>query len=304
MNNSLRLYLDTADLIGVADAKRVRRKIIDGLLAACQATATTLVVSLWHVADVRAAPSDAARRVIEAVDRFPSRGLITLDSAGVMLLPLESFASVVDENPAAVQFTNNLATFITTLDQSFEVPNSAIPERQLNLCGQLTLAMAIQETDEDALRVGRAFLHRNRREIPSERHETMLQSLVQSPIWNLRQQLRALGAWNQTTLADAVYKRDVRPASGEHVGEHLGILVDQRRRRLRDRSVQDGDLADRHHVEFAPYVDVFTGDKDVCAWLDEWRSKIPYERSVRAIKSNHLETVIDALNALHGGRQR
>jgi hypothetical protein len=69
-------------------------------------------------------------------------------------------------------------------------------------------------------------------------------------------------------------------------------------RSVDDRGVQDGDVPDRNHCQVAPYVDVFTGDKDVCAWLDEWRPKVPHERAVRAINSNHLPRVIEALRQL------
>jgi hypothetical protein len=49
-------------------------------------------------------------------------------------------------------------------------------------------------------------------------------------------------------------------------------------------------------------VDIFTGDKDVCAWIEEWRSQIPYPREVTAINSNHLKVVIDAIKTLESKR--
>lgn len=297
MTDGPRLYLDTADLIGIADRNRVSEVTIDRLINACETTQTTLVVSLWHVADVRSAPPDSARRVIEVVGRFAHRGLIGLDDNGASVAHLESLADLVDENPHAVHLLNGLVSFFTDIEQSIDLPNTPIPERLKNLGGKIALAMLAEESEEDALRVGREMLHKHRRLVPAERHDMMVQTIVHSPIRNLRSQLRTLGVWDSASVADAMRKREAS-ASAVHVGKHVGILVDQRRRAQRDRCAQDGDLADRQHVQFAPYVDIFTGDKDLCGWLDEWRSKVRYERNVKAIHSNRLDAVTTAIETL------
>jgi len=49
-------------------------------------------------------------------------------------------------------------------------------------------------------------------------------------------------------------------------------------------------------------IDRMTGDKDVCTWIEEWRSQIPYPREVTAINSNHLKVVIDAIKTLESKR--
>jgi hypothetical protein len=293
MTDGLRLYLDTADLISIADGNRVSDATVQRLIEAIEATRTTVVVSLWHVVDLRAAPSDAARRVIDAVGRFPLRGLVGLDADGVRVQPLDSFADVVDENPDAVHLVGTLANAFTNLATSAEPLSGSVPQRLVNLGARLLRAMTSAETEDEALRVGREMLYQHRRRITPERQEAMVQAVLQSELWSQRLLFSMLARKH----GDVMRKHEVEISSG-HVGKHVGILVDQRRSGQRDRAVQHGDLADRHHVEFAPYVDIFTGDKDVCIWLDEWRLKVPYERPVRAVNSNHLDTVIDELYAV------
>jgi hypothetical protein len=66
----------------------------------------------------------------------------------------------------------------------------------------------------------------------------------------------------------------------------------------RERAMQHGDIPNRHHVEAAPYVDIFTGDRDVCVWLNEWRDSIGYDRNVRIINSAHLTELLGAVRDL------
>jgi hypothetical protein len=152
------------------------------------------------------------------------------------------------------------------------------------------------ESRGDAMKLAREFLHKQRRRIPPDRVESMPPAI--DAMWSLRIQLEEAGRWNPEVLAQAFSVREVSSVPAGTVGEHIGMLVDQRRRGQLDRAVQDGDIADRHHVEFAPYVDIYTGDWDVCTWLDEWRTKVRYERNVAAIGTRRLRDVVAVLETL------
>jgi len=290
---SYQLYLDTADLISIADRK-VNEETWRRLVAACDATQTTLLVSLWHVADLRSAPADAAQRVVDAVATFPRRALVSLTEDDVVVIPLDDLSALIREHRSGIEVLNEITSHATMIEQSVESSAHLRAQRVVNLSTRVMVAMVAEVDDANALRVAQEMLHKFRRDIPPEQHDLILQSLMTSPFWQLRAQFRNLG-WDAARIASEVEKRDVQVPTGSHLGRHLGALVHQRRIGQVDRGAQDGDVPDRHHVEFAPYVDIFTCDKDICAWIDEWRTKLPYARSLSAFRSNHLQLVVEEL---------
>lgn len=287
-----RLYLDTADLVTIGDGK-VDAAVVNDLLRECERTGTVLVVSLWHVADARNAKPDGRHRIFDAVDRFPERALATLDDQGISFLRIPSLAALIREHGDDLQVLYDHVNHATDLLQSAPA-RSGLPQWLVNLSGRV-LQQTLQhaQSRDDAMTLARAHLHKERRRIPPERVDGMLAAIDQ--MWTLRGQLEQAGVWQPDVLAQAFSVRDVASDPSGTVGEHIGVLVEQRRRGQRDRSVQDGDIADRHHVQFAPYVDVFTGDWDLCTWLNEWRSKVRYERDVFPIGSRRLGELVAKL---------
>jgi hypothetical protein len=139
----------------------------------------------------------------------------------------------------------------------------------------------------------RELLNKERRRVPPERFDAMLEMAAYG--WSLRAQFEEVGIWHAEMPAEALTAREVADVPTGSIGNHLGVLVDQRRRAQRHRAVQDGDLADRNHVQFAPYVDVFTGDLEICTWLRDWRVKLPFQRQVQPVASRHLREVLALL---------
>ena len=293
--NGPRLYLDTADLITIGDEK-VDAGVVAALMRACDRTGTVLVVSLWHVADARNAEPDGRERIFDAVDRFPQRALARLDEDDLDLLPIPSLTSLIREHGDDVQVLNDHVSNATELLQKHEAP-TAQPVWLMNLSKRMMLhVLHNAQSRDDAIKLAREFLHKQRRRIPPERVESMLPAIDQA--WNLRAQLEEAGMWGPEVLTQAFSVREVSSVPYGTVGEHIGVLVEQRRRGQLDRAVQDGDIADRQHVQFAPYVDIFTGDWDLCTWLDEWRAKLRYERNVVPIGTRRLRDVVAVLETL------
>lgn len=290
----LRLYLDTADLIMIGDGKE-DPAVVRELFAQCERLDVLLVASLWHVADARNAPVDARDRIIGAIDTFPRRALTRLDDDGeLVLLPIPSLKQVLDENGEDVQTILDQANNAVGIEQSAP-PRGNVPLASLNLGKKLLLEVMTADTKEESLRLAQAFIHKNRRKIATEQTDEMLQ--VVERMWSVREQLEPLGIWTPDVLTDALTKAEVAKAGERPIGKHVGVLVDQRRRAQLDRRYQSGDLADRNHVEYAPYMDIYTGDHDICTWLVEWRSKLTYERPVVPISNRNLRKVVEELQA-------
>jgi hypothetical protein len=294
------IYLDTADLISIGDQK-VNEESITQLVHSCKHSNAILIVSRWHLVDLRAAPHDAALRALDATERFPALAAIELHDGGAHIAPLRRVADLMNEDPIALSHVNDLATLVTHAEQMTERLDPAIPRKLSNSLKKLLHQMLQEETEDTAMSTGRTYLHRSRRTWPSKSHDHILATMLST--WRQVRDFRKVGLFsNIANTLSATGERETTPLVGAHIGRHLSALVDQRRQKQQDRPVGRGDAVDRRHVEFAPYVDIFTGDKDVCTWIEEWRSQIPYPREVTAINSNHIKVVIDAIKTLESKR--
>lgn len=300
-NDAPRLYLDTADLVEIGDG-RVRNATLERLIEGCVITGTVLMLSPWHRVDLRAAPDDAATRVIHAADRFPNKALLLPTDEGVEIEAIESLDSFVRENATSFSLLDEAVDIATRteieVEKELAVDPSPSPLRIKNLMMRLLAEMYESEDEVEALRIGEAFLWKRRRDIPPEQAPAIVEGML--GLWRARVAAREEGIWDEEQFRVQTRDQGAPPA---HVGKRLSALVDDRRRAQKDRDAQNGDLPDRNHAILAPYVDIFTGDKDICSWIDEWRRRLAYERPVHAITSNHLDLVATAVEEFVRGPQ-
>jgi hypothetical protein len=296
----LRLYLDTADLITIGDGKEESTTV--ELLALCEQLRVVLMVSLWHVVDARNADDASRSRILRAIDRFPYRALARVDGMELAFMTFDSFEVLCDENTDYLQRINSAANQVTEIAQS--APPPAKPGWELNLVKRALLdGVAKASTKEEAIERARAIFDKERRRLPKDRTAQMLTSI--SDVWDIRIQLEAAGIWCAEVVTEALTTRAESAVPDQNPGRHIGVLVDQHRSRQLDRAHQSGDAADIHHANFAPHVDIFTGDHDICTWLKKWRSSIPYVRDVQPLGSGKLGHVLALLRAWppHGSRR-
>lgn len=288
----IRLYLDTSDLISIGDGKE-DSTVVAELFHQCERQEATLLVSAWHIADMRNAPPDAKQRIVDAIERFPRCSLATLEDDGVALCLVPSLDALLTAHAADVQMLEQQVNDAVYAHQSSPSAHD-LPVWLANLSKRL-MAQVIENatTEEEAVEIARAFLVKHRRRIPAQNAEALLEGVVVH-VWPLRNRLADAGH-DPKVAVKGLMKPEIANVPNGHVGRHLGDLVNQRRQGQRDRAVQRGDLADRNHVQFAPYVDVFTGDHDVCTWLAEWRTLLPFERQVEPVTSRHLRQVVTFL---------
>lgn len=291
--DNLRLYLDTADLIMIGDGKEDPTVVAD-LFHHCERLDVVLAASLWHVADARNAPDDARARIVAAIDAFPRRALVRLgDTGGLIVWPIASLQNLLDEHGDDVNTLLAQAKNAASVEESVQPPTH-VPAAHLNLVKKLALeVLSNAKTKAEAVNIALAFVHKHRRRIAPQQAESMLQAM--ETMWTLRENLDAVGVWDPQLVVDAFTKVEVTNVGERPLGKHVSVLIDQRRRGQLDRKYQTGDLADRNHAEYAPYVDIFTGDLDICTWLVEWRSKINFERHVIPIRNRQLRKVVEVL---------
>lgn len=286
----LRLYLDTADLADIGDGRDESATV--ELLALCERLDVLLVVSLWHVVDTRNADEATRRRVFRAVDRFPQRLLARVEDSGLVFMSFQSFEALCDEHADDVKVMDAANNHFVALQES--APPPLQPGWQLNLSKRVLLeSVGKASSREEAIEVARAMLYKERRRLPEDRRDQMLAMVNQ--VWDVRVHLESVGIWSPEVVSEVLTTRDVAAVPDENVGRHIGVLINQRRGRQLDRKPQSGDAADIHHAHFAPYVDIYTGDHDICTWLNEWRSEIPYERDVHPVSNRHMDRVLAIL---------
>lgn len=74
-------------------------------------------------------------------------------------------------------------------------------------------------------------------------------------------------------------------------------LRDARRRDL-GRNSKRSDLVDLRHVQYVPYVDIFTTDKENVAVLSPVLAKWQWRRQAKVLRNRNLDRVIEEVNAL------
>lgn len=163
-------------------------------------------------------------------------GVISLDDEGASVHGLRRVVDLIDEHPPGVILVNELATLVTDVYRSIERLDPAIPERFSNSVRRLLHEVLRQETEEAAMSAAMSYLHKNRRKFPPEKHE-MTSAMMLSAFRNAGE-LRSIGLFlNMNRSLDDAKEREICPPASTHIGRHLGSLVDQRRRRQRDREV-------------------------------------------------------------------
>ena len=218
------------------------------------------------------------------------------DTGRLVFWPIPSLQKLLDEHGDDVSTLLAQANHAVTIEQSVQPPTN-IPVAYLNLVKKLALEVLPNATTKaEAVNRAHAFIYKHRRRISPQQTDSMLQTI--ETMWTLREELQTVGIWDPQLVVDALTKAEVANVGERPIGKHVGVLIDQRRRGQLDRRYQKGDLADRNHAEYAPYMDIFTGDHDICTWLIEWRSKIQYERPVVAISNRRLREVVATLESL------
>src|SRR5690606_36600277 len=153
----------------------------------------------------------AASRILEAVDLFATRALISTTDDGVALSPLSSLVDFVQGHQPEVGVVGSLASLTPNLDKSIPELASVVPQSVANQSAALIVEMLKYDDKQHARRAGSDFLFRNRRIFPPDRHQEMLRSILESPMWQFMQTIKRLGLPLPEGIADIVGGRAVRP---------------------------------------------------------------------------------------------
>ncbi len=133
-----RLYLDTSDLLNIADGK-VDSVIIDELVSTMLETDTWLVVAKEHIQDVSKSDGPTKQRFIAAVQRFGPIQLVlsgpdkvepwTAERADIVTEPCPNFADIVNAQaaPEALDRMNALQDAIHAADVAAQERVAAAP---------------------------------------------------------------------------------------------------------------------------------------------------------------------------------
>lgn len=321
-----RLYLDTADLLDIAD-KRVDESIVVSLADAMEEHAVALIISHEHMIDALV-PGDpvSVDQLSTALEQFRLRFLVLKGPEQVEPWAVNGHAQDIDiegchnirEILTAPEAAANLLTSRTVQDAAHRGATSSNASRRLN--GDLRIPrhqreIALQSSitqfrgwmGSDPLPIVLHHLERNGGTPTAAEVENLVQA--QQPFANVLDEvgpsIDAHGIDRTALLrriACSVASDGFRVAPGAWLGAKLynGLSADLRRTPLRS------DLVDCMHATYFPYIDIATCDAQshviLSRFINQAHGSRP--RSATLFRNGRLSNVIAHIKTLPTGAER
>jgi len=305
----LRLYLDTGDLVRIADGRTDPSE----LLRVMHETDTSLVISREHVQDATWKCDDATRdRFIAAVERFGvilmvQEGPFTIEPAGgsdIVVVPCTNFGEVV-RSPAAKPWMDTAnaiadASFAASVDVQGHVAQAPAPLRRkasFELLGQSVVTLIRRGESLETSDVLAAWeaeglgAGAGPERAAVEARATAFKALV-----DRLKPLAASGGMDGDDILRGYI--DVMSKPEQFPGLHLQLIVGAAEMADFGHERQRSTSVDLEHVAHFPYVDVATVDRQTRHFLVEVAKAKPEEIAPRAptvLLSGDLDKVARAL---------
>lgn len=311
-----RLYLDTAEILTIADGK-VDREIVRELVSAMSARCVVLVISLEHLQDsLTRADSNAPDRVTAALERFPLRAVVVSGPSAIEpwpvgvgdieIAPAANIREVL-MHPRRGPILSELASAqdaIHNADVSFQQAQAAFAEQRLSNAEHtlalqviITLVRGWRGTDVDE--VIEYWATRSDLRLSSAVRASLVAHL--QPIAQLMSKFVADERFDDvarlsilTRMRDGFGAAPLSHAPGLFLAARLATCRTQNRTRTPSRS----DSLDGLHAMHFPYVDLATCDRQTYHCLAPHLPRIPGPRRPILFRNGQLPNVLNAVNAL------
>jgi hypothetical protein len=300
-----RLYLDTSDLLDIADG----RTPTELLLSTMEATRTLLVVSRAHAQDAIAPGDDVAReRFIRALELFGT--LLLVVDGPLTVEPLVEGVDDINVEPCSnireILLSEGSAAWLNRErdwqeEMHLASQRSAVrlatipPAKQLRkaveqLGWQCAITMIRGWLSDDPQVIVEYWQAKSNLELSPKERDRILTAM--RAMAELLEPVRKLQADQDTVdfqlrrWASAFGDAKGFPGSMLSHGVAWELSRDRKRKRLRS------DHVDVDHVAHIPYVDIATCDRAVIHMMRPYLAKIHARRGARVIRSGHIQDVI------------
>jgi hypothetical protein len=306
-----RLYLDTAELLDMADG-RTDAGVVSALIREMERSSTLLVVSVEHAQDImHGAAADTYERFLCALERFPNRAVVTTaphdiepweDKAEDIVVELADNTREIFSHPRARPFVKELvqehaALFDVTVETKVNeaaVGSLSRSARGLLLRCLVTLVRGWRGTD-----VATILAMWEGREPPSlsedERNSLLLLLAPWAELLAEFERRHHPSAAMRERMLD-YFRNSFDDASHEYSpGMFLGGRLVRCLRRNTGRNPLRSDSVDGMHAQYFPYVDVATCDRQVFACLSKHVRDLRWPRALHLFRNGQLADVIALL---------
>jgi hypothetical protein len=145
-----------------------------------------------------------------------------------------------------------------------------------------------------------AFWEEHQGRVESDEALAAVMSQLQ-PIAEMLERLRSTPGFDVDAMKAKLGESEDRSLSVRRPGVYLERALRGARQRNLDRNSKRSDLVDLHHVQYLPYVDVFTTDKENVAALSPLLANATLRRSGKLLRNRNLARVTEELVRLGGG---
>jgi hypothetical protein len=308
-----RLYLDTAELLAVADGK-VDAQLFSELLAGMIERRVILVISIEHMQDAipRADPR-AASRMADALERFPLRAVVLTEPHEIepwgetpvdITIGMAPNIREILAAPAAAPFVGSLSNaqdhLFNAIRASQEVRRSTTIARPVGrIVWRCLVALVRGHDGGEPDHVVSAFERETGAALDGKVRAEVIAQLV--PWANL---LRDVGSVmdpapeNRTNLLLRIRETVDDKIHACSPGLYLAARLAHSQASNIARTVKRSDSVDGMHARYFPYVDIATCDRHVYACIVQHLPKARGTRRVRLFRNGCLRDVVSAVNQL------
>lgn len=312
-----RLYLDTAEILRIADGKE-HAELVSALTEEMRQRGVLLLVSIHHLEDAlpKAVDPRTVDRVADALERFAFRAVVTKDPAEVEPWPgptgdIEiSPASNIREllnAPAAAPVLHDLSAGNELIhetnnqfrDAQVSYSPASLERRAYELYIRGLCAIVLAETGADLDSILISCEASSGVRLTDDRRTVVRALLV--PAFNLmaeasvrygptREQRRHILSQMGVSFDDESYRHSP--------GMFLAARVARCRIQNVTRVPQPSDSLDGQHASFFPYVDIATCDRQTYACVCTHLAKVSTPRRVQLVRNGRLAEVLAAVQQL------
>lgn len=314
-----RLYLDTGDLLAIADGK-ADADVVDRLIATCGERGVLLVVSRAHFQDVAAVDQATRDRVSDVLERFRWRTVVmqgpedlealATEAVDIGLALAPNIRDLNDHSVTAVSMQRQLA-FQQEVFEAFAASQQArvragrSPSQRAKTLGVMCLISLVHGSPQGDLAT--IFeIHKREHGFDVEAWEQeailaeiepmakFLASVQDMP--DLPEDWRLLALLHLKAGANTRFET---LAPGQYLSTRLngGFVQNVGRRPLKS------DVVDIAHVSHLPYVDVATCDRAAFAMINQHLSRVSCPRQVKLFRNGSWSEVLEAVEGLPNANQ-
>jgi hypothetical protein len=314
-----RLYLDTGDIIDIAD-DRVDPVLVENLTSASYERGVILVVSIAHFQDILQVDQPSRDRISTALERFRLRAFVMqgppeveFAAGGAVDIDLNIAGNIRELNDASKSASSlrTLQAAQDSLHRAFVGYQQArarqprqVSTQAANLGMQVLISLVRGWLAEDAETVLEYWRLQDGLELDDWERDALLEQI--RPFAKLLSEIQRMPdlpeSW-RTVVLDALRASVNHSSETPTPGHYVSGQLNGANMMNITRGPKASDILDVSHVAHLPYVDIATCDRAAFAAVSRRLRRIRCPRTVQLFRNRHLSDVLEAVRRLPNARE-